>query len=680
MSETSTIESMIWNIADYARDAIDRKDYNKIVLPFSLLRRLECALEPTRDAVVAKYEEKKNEWGDEDDKYCTVSGYSFYNISPIRLKTIGNQTLAAMKTYVESFSPNVREIFQAFDFESVCSKLDNKNLLYEVCKKFSAIDLGTDVVSDRDMTNIYEHLIQKFGDEIAEDAEDFMTPRDIVRLSVNMLFANEEDILEADKGNVRTLYDQTCGTCGFISDALDQIEEWKTSNKLKHPTVIVPYGQEINDTTWAMGKAALLLRNVSNDDNDIYDQTKDLSEHILKGDTLNDDQFGGQTFDFQLSNPPYGKKFEVEYKDVMDEHDRYGYMGRFGAGVPSVDDGSMLFLQNAISKMRPAEEGGGKIGIILSASPLFTGKPGSAPSNIRRWILQNDYLDCVVKLSTGEFYRTGINTYLWVLTNKKPEERKGFVQLIDATEHYHSMRSNIGNKNREMNDEDIAWVVKTYVDGHNGGKSVMVPYTDFMFRRVTTQRPLREMIRLSADKLDEFKSDPKIAKLTADNMNVLVNGLTEADGSELKPYSWAGEFAKNIRKKMEKPNVAASVIEKEIISIFGVKDSSYEPVTDKNGEVVPDPELKDTEDIPWGMDFNDYMAKEVLPFAQDAWIDESVTDTGNLSDHGIGVVGTNISFNRYFYHYEEPRKPDDIAKEIVELEKGLGSFEEEFLK
>ena len=300
MSETSTIESMIWNIADYARDAIDRKDYNKIVLPFSLLRRLECALEPTRDAVVAKYEEKKNEWGDEDDKYCTVSGYSFYNISPIRLKTIGNQTLAAMKTYVESFSPNVREIFQAFDFESVCSKLDNKNLLYEVCKKFSAIDLGTDVVSDRDMTNIYEHLIQKFGDEIAEDAEDFMTPRDIVRLSVNMLFANEEDILEADKGNVRTLYDQTCGTCGFISDALDQIEEWKTSNKLKHPTVIVPYGQEINDTTWAMGKAALLLRNVSNDDNDIYDQTKDLSEHILKGDTLNDDQFGGQTFDFQL--------------------------------------------------------------------------------------------------------------------------------------------------------------------------------------------------------------------------------------------------------------------------------------------------------------------------------------------------------------------------------------------
>lgn len=188
------------------------------------------------------------------------------------------------------------------------------------------------------------------------------------------------------------------------------------------------------------------------------------------------------------------------------------------------------------------------------------------------------------------------------------------------------------------------------------------------------------MIRLSADKLDEFKADPKIAKLTADNMNVLVNGITEADDSELKPYSWAGEFAKSIRKKMEKPNVAASVIEKEIISIFGVKDSLYEPVTDKNGEVVPDPELKDTEDIPWGMDSAEYMAKEVLPFAPDAWIDESVTDTGNLSDHGVGVVGTNISFNKYFYHYEEPRKPEDIAKEIVELEKGLGSFEEEFLK
>lgn len=680
MAETTSIESMIWDIADYSRDAIDRKDYNKIVLPFSLLRRLECALEPTRDAVVAKYEEKKNEWGDEDDKYCTVSGYSFYNLSSIRLKDIGNQTLGAMKTYINSFSPNVREIFQAFDFEAVCTKLDSKGLLYEVCKKFSKIDLGTEAVSDRDMTNIYEHLIQKFGDEIAEDAEDFMTPRDIVRLSVNMLFANEEDILEADNGNVRTLYDQTCGTCGFITDALDQIDEWKESNKLKHPTVIVPYGEEINDTTWAMGKAALLLRNVSNSNNDIYDQTKDLSEHILKGDTLNNDKFDSQYFDFQLSNPPYGKKFEVEQKDVLEEHTRYGYGGRFGAGVPPVSDGSMLFLQNAIAKMRPKEEGGGKIGIILSASPLFGGDPGSDRSNIRRWILQNDYLDCIVKLSTGEFYRTGINTYLWVLSNKKPAERQGFVQLIDATEHYHTMRKNIGKKNREMNDDDIAWIVKTYVDGHNGGKSVMVPYTDFMFRRVTTQRPLRMMIRLDSNKLDDLRNNSKLAKLTAGNMNMLVNGIAEADSSDLKPYAWAGEFAKSIRKKMEKPNVTAAAIESVILAVFGIKDASYEPVTDKNGTVMADPDLKDTEDIPWGMEFSDYMAKEVLPFAPDTWIDESVTDTGNLSDHGVGIVGTNISFNRYFYHYEEPRKPEDIAKEIVELEKSLGSFEEGFLK
>lgn len=673
MTDTASIESFIWGIADYARDAIERKDYNKIVLPFSLLRRLECALEPTRNNVIAKYEEKKEEWGDEDDRYCSASGFAFYNISAIRLKTIGTPTLPALKTYIDSFSPNVRDIFTAFDFEAVCTKLDNKGLLYEVCKKFSSIDLSSVTVSDRDMTNIYEHLIQKFGDEIAEDAEDFMTPKDVVRLAVNMLFANEEDTIDANKGNVRTLYDQTCGTCGFITDALDQLDEWKEENRLEHPTVIVPYGEEISDPTWAMGKAALLLRNVSNDRNDVYDQIKDLSEHIVRGDTLINDAFSDMTFDYQLSNPPYGKKFEVEQDDVIKEHNTYGYAGRFGAGVPPVNDGSMLFLQNAISKMRSPEEGGGKIGIVLSASPLFNGDPGSDSSNIRRWIFEKDYLDCIVKMPTGLFYRTGINTYLWILSNKKPEDRKGFVQLIDASERFTAMSKSIGNKRREFSRDDIDWIVKTYVDGHNGGHSVMVPYTDFMFRRVTTQRPLRMKMELSGDNTELIHSNDKLSKLSSKNMDILVKGLKEAYSDDLpfdlKPYSWAGEFAKKIRKEMNKPNVGAPAIEKAIIETYGTKSDKFEPVTDKKGNVVPDPDLRDTEDIPWDVDFDEYMTKNVLPYAPDAWIDESVTDKNNLSDGKVGIVGTNISFNKYFYHYEEPEKPEKIEDEIEELNK-----------
>ena len=478
--------------------------------------------------------------------------------------------------------------------------------------------------------------------------------------------------MDADKGNVRTLYDQTCGTCGFLTDALDQLDEWKAANRLEHPTVIVPYGEEINNTTWAMGKAALLLRNISNDKTDIYDQTKDLSEHIVLGDTLNDDKFIDETFDYQISNPPYGKSFEKEYDDVVKEHNRYGYKGRFGAGVPSKKDGSMLFLQNAIAKMRPVEDGGGKAAIILSASPLFNGDPGSDSSNIRRWILQNDYLDCIIKMPSGLFFRTSINTYLFILTNKKQPSRKGYVQLIDASEHHTAMNKNKGKKNVEFSENDIAWVVKTYVDGHNGGQSVMVPYTDFMFRRITTQRPLREKMVLTNDKIEELLKSEKIAKLKPDNLNILKAELIRQYETETAlPYNWVESFVKDVRKQMTKPNVTPAVMKNTLIRIFGVKDPSFDPAVDKKGNIIYDKDLKDTEDVPFGIDIDEYMKKNVLPYAPDTIVDESITDVGNLSDGKVGIVGTNINFNKYFYHYEMPRKPEEIKKEIETAAKDI---------
>ena len=697
MAEQKTVldfVSDIWKVADYVRDVIKRSEYNRVVLPFALLRRLECALEPTRDAVLKGLAEHESEWGREHDGYRSYSKKAFYNTTNFRLNNLGaSDTLDSLNEYINGFSENARNILLRFKMEETCKTLQEHGMLYTVCQKFSAFDLSPETVSDREMSNIYEHLIERFGEEIAEDAEDFMTPKDVVRLAVNMVFANDIELLNADDGTIRSLYDPTCGTGGFISDALDVLDEWHAQKTLTVPTRIVAYGQEIEAESWAMGKANILLRNTTGEGLDSVDQITDPSSHIMYGDTLSDDKFEGQTFDYQLSNPPYGKKWEKE-KDAVEDEAKLGFRGRFGAGLPSIDDGSMLFMQHVVNKMKPAYEGGGKAGIVLSGSPLFTGDPGSGPSGIRRWLFQQDVVDCIVKLPTDIFFRTGIATYLWIFNNVKPDWRKGKIQLIDASDCKIPLRKSLGNKRFEIPQEKIQWIVKTYVDGHNGGKSVLVPVEDFMFRKVTTQRPLRMKLRFDEEKKAEFFAQKSIQKLGEANLKVLAKFL-DSDilpvmdansgedmtipvwGQEL-PYGYAAELAKNCRKSMDKPKATPADIEKAIIAVFGVKNESYPIVKDENGNPLPDPELKDFENIPFTEDFDSYMQREVLPFAPDTWIDETVRDVPGakipLGDRGVGVVGTNISFNKYFYHYEMPREPQVIADEIRELERGLESF------
>ena len=695
----------IWNIADYVRDVIKRADYNKVVLPFALLRRLECALEPTRDAVVKAYEKNGKEWGTENDAYCTASKKAFYNITNFRLNSLGaDDTWDALEQYINGFSKNARDILIRFKMEETCKTLQEHGMLFTVCKKFSAFDLSPEKVSDRDMSDIYEHLIERYGEEIAEDAEDFMTPKDVVRLAVSMLFANDIELLNEDSGAIRTMCDPTCGTLGFICDALDLLDEWHNDKKLVAATKIVPYGQEVEAQSWAMGKANLLLRNVAGIGQDAADQITDLSAHIMYGDTLSDDKFtenvGELGFDYQLSNPPYGKKWEKEQAAVLQEA-KGGFRGRFGAGLPSIDDGSMLFIQHVVHHMKPADFGGGKAGIVLSGSPLFTGDPGSGPSGIRRWLFEQDVVDCIVKLPTDIFFRTGIATYLWIFNNTKPDWRKGKIQLIDASDCKEPLRKSLGNKRFIVGEEHIKWIVKTYQDGHNGGKSVLVPVEDFMFRRVTTQRPLRMKIRFDEGKKAEFFAQKGVQKLGDANLKVLADffdsdylPVTDANsgkdmhipvwGQEL-PYESAAVLAKECHKEMEKPKATPADIEKALITVFGVKDESYPIVKDKDGNPLPDPDLKDFENIPFTEGFDTYMKREVLPFAPDTWIDETVIDWGTatkkipLGDRKVGVVGTNISFNKYFYHYEMPREPKVIAKEIRELESGLESFLEDLL-
>ena len=671
----------IWDVADLIRGPIKTSEYNRVILPFTMLRRLECALEPTRQAVVDAVNVHEAEWGRESDNYCTFSKKAFYNTTSFRLNTLGaSDTLEALMAYIDGFSENARTIMKRFKIEETCKTLDEHGMLYIVCAKFASFDLSPETVSDREMSNVYEHLIQKFGESIAENAEDFMTPKDIVRLTVGMLFANDDELMTSDTGIVRTLYDPTMGTGGFISDALDQLDEWHKDKKMKAPAVIVPYGQEYEPESWAMGKAAMLLRNVSND-NDVYDQIKDMSAHIAYGDTLTDDQFEGVCFDYQTSNPPYGKKWELEAEDVRAEA-RLGFAGRFGAGLPSIDDGSMLFLQHVVSHMKPEDQGGSKAGIVLSASPLFAGDAGSGPSNIRRWLFKKDVIDCIVKLPNSAFFRTGINTFLWILSTKKADDRKGMIQLIDASDRKTSLRKNQGNKRYEISEDDRQWIIDTYVNGHDHGKSVLVPYDTFMFRKVTTQRPLRAILRLSEDNIQAALYCKPMAKLSDENKIILrsfITDLIKENGKDYIPYEVATSVAKSARAEMTKPEVGAAVIAKALCKECLERGTDYPVVYDKNGAIMADPDLKDTENIPVGTSFDEYMKNEVLPYAPETWIDESVIDKGPLADGQVGIVGTNISFNKFFYHYEEPRKPEVIAKEIMELESDLEGLMKEII-
>ncbi len=665
----------IWNIADYVRDVISRADYNKVVLPFALLRRLECALEPTRADVCKAVKEHESDWGRESDNYCQYSGKAFYNVTAFRLNNLGaSDTYTALDTYINGFSENAREIMLKFEMGTTCKKLHDHGMLYSVCQKFSALPFDSETVSDRDMSDIYEHLIQRYGDEIAEDAEDFMTPKDVVRLCIGMIFANDDELMSSDTGIVRTLYDQTCGTGGFITDALDLLNEWHENKQMKAPAVIVPYGEELSGVTWAMGKANLLIRNVSDTAKDVYDRTKDLSAHIENADTLSDDRFPGTHFDYCVSNPPYGKKWEKEADEVRNEAN-HGFAGRFGAGLPPISDGSMLFIQNMVAHMKTAEEGGSKGGIVLSSSPLNNGDAGSGQSNIRRWLFKKDIVDCVVKLPTDIFFRTGISTYLWILNTKKAENRKGKIQLIDASDCGELRRKSLGKKRKDIPEEKMNWIIQTYIDGHNGGKSKLVPVEDFMYRAVTVLRPLKQVVKFDLEKWDELFEIKAMQKFSDANKDTLKRAVAAMDGQTVK-YSWFITHSSDLRDKLNKPEVSNKQLQDAFIKVFGVKTEDKEDIVyDKNGNPVSDPDIKDEEKVPYKQDISknreiiqEYMKKEVSPYVPDAWVDETVIDKGVMGDKEIGVVGTLISFDKFFYHYEPPRDPAEIMAELDALE------------
>jgi type I restriction enzyme M protein len=616
-----------------------------------VLRRLECVLEPTKAQVLNSYKEFKDQGFNLDDILKDASQNPFYNTSNYNLSNLGGtKTKANLEDYIANFSDNVRVIFEQFDFSTTINKLAKANLLLRICSNFSAIDLHPDVVADRTMSNVYEHLIARFGSEVGMGSEDFMTPRDVVHLAATLLLHPDDALFEDSQGMIRTIYDQTCGTGGFLTDMMNYVDGMK--NRYSIPPVLIPYGQELQPETHAVALGSMLLKKLKSD------PSRDLSQNIKLGSTLSADQFPDLKFHYQCSNPPFGMSWAKDAAKVQQEHKEKGMTGRFGAGLPKSSDGSMLFLQNLISKLETPRNGGGRGAIVLSGSPLFNGGAGSGESEIRRFLLENDLLEAIIALPTEIFFRTGIGTYIWIISNRKDAQRQGKVQLIDATGMGSSMRKNEGNKRKLIDDNAIADISQIYADFEPSSVSKIFDYTDFGYRRVKVLRPLRIDIQFDAEKLEAFKETKEFAKLIQSEQNDLIAYIEKQFGGS-HDYAWFEKvFISNISlRKAPKP------LCKALLAVFGVRNPEADIVV-IDGEVQMDSDLTDYENVPLKQDINSYMAKEVLPHAPDAVIDEKHVDA---KDDMIGIVGYEINFNRYFYVFEQPRHPNVILEEIKAL-------------
>lgn len=514
-----SLSAFIWSVADLLRGDYKQSEYGKVILPFTVLRRLDCVLESTKAAVLAEQADKLKADINPEPFLLRKAGQSFYNISPLDMKKLmGDQDHIRenLFAYIQGFSAAVRDIFERFDFYTQVERLAKAGLLYQVTERFANVDLHPDQVSNSQMGLVFEELIRKFAEISNETAGEHFTPREVIRLMVNLLFIEDDDVL-AKPGVVRTIYDPTAGTGGMLSVAGEYLHEHNPAARL------TMFGQELNPESYAICKADMLIKG------------QDVA-NITFGNTFSDDGHLHRKFDYMLSNPPFGVEWKKVEQEIRREHETQGYSGRFGPGLPRVSDGSLLFLLHLISKMRPAVDGGSRFGIVLNGSPLFTGAAGSGESEIRRYVLENDLLEAIIGLPTDMFYNTGIATYVWILSNRKPEHRKGLVQLIDASSYWQKMRKSLGSKRKELSDAHIAEITRLFgqfieASQNNNGKkpiSRIFKNTDFGYRTITVERPLRDengQIVLAAKGKQKGKPQPDAS--LRDTENVPLNEAVE---------------------------------------------------------------------------------------------------------------------------------------------------------
>ncbi|EGQ9132854.1 SAM-dependent DNA methyltransferase [Vibrio parahaemolyticus] len=657
----SSVAAFLWSVADLLRGDFKQSQYGRIILPFTLLRRLECVLEATKPEVLAKYETVKAMPIEAQDKLLThAAKLSFYNTSKMDLNRLGETGVASnLESYIQSFSPNAREIFEHFDFFNTIDKLEEADLLYKVAKRFATTDLHPNTISNYGMGLVFEELIRRFAESSNETAGEHFTPRDIVELTTSLLFTNEEELTSS--GLVRSIYDPTAGTGGFLSSGMEYV------HKLNEKASLSAFGQELNPESYAICKADMLIKGQKVD-------------NIKLGNTLSNDQLRNDKFDYMLSNPPFGVDWKKIQKQINDEHTQKGFEGRFGAGLPRVSDGSLLFLLHLISKMRPVSEGGSRIGIILNGSPLFTGGAGSGESEIRRYILENDLLEAIVALPTDMFYNTGIATYIWVLSSHKPAHRKGKVQLINASKEraktggrgrsgggevegddenvfYAAMRKSLGSKRKELTPEAIDKIVQTYGQFAENDFSKIFDYKEFGYRRITVERPLQLAIYPKDElRLEALQADNAWAKIDNITQQAILDALASF---EQEKYLSRDKFLKQLKARLAAVKLSAVQL-KLIVKHLGEHDDEAE-VCKSKGQTEANPDLRDNENVPLTETVDDYFAREVLPHVPNAWIDESKTDP---KDGEVGIVGYEIPFNRHFYVYEPPRALEEIDADL----------------
>lgn len=653
ITNQASLAAFIWSVADLLRGDFKQSQYGRVILPFTLLRRLECVLAKTKPKVLAQAEKTGDVALEAQDKLLLhASGKGFYNTSPLDLTRLGEtQVLDNLDSYVQAFSPNAREIFTHFAFSDFLDRLDEANLLYKVARRFAEIDLSPETIPNHEMGIIFEELIRRFAESSNETAGEHFTPRDIVHLTTALVF-NDDDAALTQPGLVRSIYDPTAGTGGFLSSGMEYLHDLNPEARL------ATFGQELNPESYAICKADMLIKGQNVD-------------NIKLGNTLSNDQLRGQQFDFMLSNPPFGVDWKKVQKQVQDEHKQQGYEGRFGPGLPRVSDGSLLFLLHLISKMRLPKSGdtqgtnGSRIGIILNGSPLFTGGAGSGESEIRRYILEADLLEAIVALPSDMFYNTGIATYVWLLNNHKPAQRKGKVQLINATGQFAKMRKSLGSKRSYLTDEQIETIVREYGDFEPSDTCKIFETRAFGYRRITVERPLKlALYPKQPERLQALQGDKAWDRLSATLQSDILQALGRLD----EHYYSRDRFRKALKAALREKLPATAF--KLICKHLGEQDDEAEVCTSKD-QPEPNPDLRDYENVPLAESVDDYFAREVLPHVPDAWIDQSKTDE---KDGQVGIVGYEIPFNRHFYQYTPPRSLEEIdadldavSREIMEL-------------
>jgi len=658
---------LIWAIAELLRGDYKASEYGRVVLPFTVLRRLDLVLAETKQRVVEEAARCEGLDFDPDALLRKAAGEGFYNTSPLDLEKVAadpGNVASGLREYIAHFSPVVREIFEAFRFDQQITRLDKARLLYRVLGKFvdPKLDLHPEHVSNAQMGDMFEELIRRFSEASNETAGEHFTPREVVRLCARLVLAGDESIARP-RLEIRKVYDPACGTGGMLSVTDELVRALNSKARL------YLFGQEINPESWAICRSEMLLK--GQDPSSIYARS-----------TLSEDGLPDEQFDYLLANPPFGVDWSKDHDEVIDERDTRGFEGRFGAGTPPKSDGALLFLQTMLAKIKPAAEGGSRIAIIFNGSPLFSGGPGSGASEIRRWILENDWLEAIVALPEQLFYNTGIATYVWVLTSDKAPERRGKVQLIDARELWEPMPKSLGDKRRRLSLDHIEEIVGIRDEFVEGGRSKIRDNEFFCFRRITVERPLRLRYEVTADSGERLRESSAFQALARPAPNAkapeaaiargeaaqraLVEGLEQLRGAATIGPDEMEEQLKDVLGRMQRPTAP---LRKALWAAVSVRDPGAPVVTNGKGDPEPDPELRDAENVPLGEAIEDYMAREVWPFVPDAWVDDSKEK-----------VGTEIPLTRLFFRYEPPRPLDEIDAEIRELEEEIQQLTTEIAK